>query len=124
MNEADVTATESTAKQNPADAGNGWHESGRMSVATADTMTVGTENLERLLSALIALKKGDFSVRLPVSWTGLQGKVADTFNDVIELNERMAAELERMSRVVGKEGKISQRASIGEVSGSWNASVS
>ena len=43
----------------------------------------------------------------------MAGKVADTFNEVIELNERMANELERISRVVGKEGKINQRASLG-----------
>ena len=51
----------------------------------------------------------------------MAGKVADTFNEVIELNERMANELERISRVVGKEGKIDQRASLGSVSGSWDA---
>ena len=65
-----------------------------------------------LLTALTALKKGNFSVRLPLDWTGVAGKVADTFNDVVELNERMAYELERISRVVGKEGKINQRASM------------
>jgi HAMP domain-containing protein/signal transduction histidine kinase/CheY-like chemotaxis protein len=76
-----------------------------------------------LLTALTALKKGDFSVRLPLDWTGVAGKVADTFNDVIELNERMAHELDRISRVVGKEGKINQRASLGAVSGSWDDSI-
>jgi HAMP domain-containing protein/signal transduction histidine kinase/DNA-binding response OmpR family regulator len=72
-----------------------------------------------LLSALAALKKGDFSVRLPMHWTGLAGKAADTFNEVVELNQRMARELDRLSRVVGKEGRIAQRASLGDVSGSW-----
>src|SRR5262245_13893724 len=76
-----------------------------------------------LLNALVALKKGDFSVRLPLEWTDLSGKVADTFNELVELNERMANELNRMSRVVGKEGKIHQRASLGDVSGSWKASI-
>src|SRR5947209_4966033 len=80
-------------------------------------------DIPALLTALIALKKGDFSVRLPVEWTGVAGKVADTFNEVVELNERMARELERLSLVVGKEGKISQRASLGDVSGSWAASI-
>src|ERR1043165_2449093 len=84
---------------------------------------VAAGNMERLLNALVELKKGNFSARMPASWTGLEGKIADTFNDVIELNQRMAAELERMSRVVGKEGKISQRATIGEVTGSWDASI-
>src|SRR6516225_5823548 len=76
-----------------------------------------------LLSALMALRKGDFTARLPLEWTGLEGKVADAFNDVLELNERMSLELERLSRVVGKEGKIGQRATLGDVSGSWAASI-
>src|SRR5205823_5975304 len=76
-----------------------------------------------LLTALTALKKGNYDVRLPVEWTGVAGKLADTFNEVVELNERMARELERLSRVVGKEGKLSQRASLGDVSGSWQASI-
>jgi len=76
-----------------------------------------------LLTALSALRRGDFSARLPLDWTGVAGKVADTFNEVIELNERMANELERISRVVGKEGRIDQRASLGFVSGSWGAAL-
>jgi HAMP domain-containing protein/signal transduction histidine kinase/CheY-like chemotaxis protein len=76
-----------------------------------------------LLTALIALKKGDFTVRLPLEWTGVAGKVADTFNDLVELNERMTKELARVRRVVGIEGKLNQRASLGDVSGSWAESV-
>jgi HAMP domain-containing protein/signal transduction histidine kinase/DNA-binding response OmpR family regulator len=77
-----------------------------------------------LLNALTALKKGDFSARLPLEWTGVAGKVADTFNEVVELNERMARELDRLSRVVGQEGKISHRANLGDVTGFWAASIS
>src|SRR5437762_1579006 len=73
----------------------------------------------QLLSALMAFKRGDFSARLPEDWTGVPGKIADTFNAVIERNERMARELERIGCVVGKEGRITQRASIGEVTNSW-----
>jgi hypothetical protein len=76
-----------------------------------------------LLNALIALKKGKTGVRLPVEWTGVGGKVADAFNDVVELNERMASELARLSRVVGKEGKLGQRATMGDVSGFWQESA-
>ncbi len=43
----------------------------------------------------MAVKRGDFSVRMPVDKTGTAGKVADTLNDIIEMNERLAAELER-----------------------------
>ncbi len=82
-----------------------------------------TGEMSALLNALLALKKGKPGVRLPSEWTGVAGKVADAFNDVVELNERMAGELARLSRVVGKEGKLSQRASYGDVSGFWQESV-
>ena len=64
------------------------------------------------------MKKGDLSVRLPLDQTGVVGKVYDALNDVIDLNQRMAAELDRISRGVGKEGKINQRANLGNVGGS------
>ncbi|WP_425613413.1 HAMP domain-containing protein [Anatilimnocola sp. NA78] len=89
-------------------------------VASLDTQAI---DLPVLLNAMSALKRGDFSVRLPHDWTGAAGKVADAFNEVIELNERMARELERLGRVVGKEGKLTQRASLGDVRGSWAASI-
>ncbi|HUE24918.1 MAG TPA: HAMP domain-containing protein, partial [Bryobacteraceae bacterium] len=72
-----------------------------------------------LLKALIAFKDGDFSVRLPVNLDGVAGKIADTLNDIFKLNERMASEFARISRAVGKEGKISQRASLGSAFGGW-----
>src|ERR687896_103450 len=72
------------------------------------------------LTALNALKRGDASARLPLEWTGLAGKGAETFNDVVDLNARMAEELERLSRVVGKEGKLKQRATLGNVKGFWH----
>src|SRR6266403_164238 len=73
----------------------------------------------QLLTALIAFKRGDFSARLPDDWTGLAGKIADTFNEVIANNQRMTKELDRIGRVVGKKGRITQRASLGDVSNSW-----
>ena len=79
----------------------------------------GTLDHKQLLAALTAFKRGDFSVRLPHDWTGVGGKIADTFNEVIETNERLSQELERISLVVGKQGRISQRASLGDVSKSW-----
>ena len=46
-----------------------------------------------LLAGLSAFKRGDFSARLPETWTGIAGKVADTFNDVIRRNQERAGEL-------------------------------
>src|SRR5262245_4578949 len=59
--------------------------------------TVKTLNPEKLLTALTAFKEGDFSYRLPGSWVGVEGKIADTFNDIIERNQRMVVELARLS---------------------------
>src|SRR5207302_260011 len=76
-----------------------------------------------LLSTLVAVKNGDFSVRLPVEWTGINGKIADAFNDILELNAKTARELERVSKVVGKEGRLTQRASLGSSSGDWSGMI-
>ncbi len=76
-----------------------------------------------ILGALNALKRGEASVRLPAEWPGTLGRVADVFNDVVERNERMAHELERLSRVVGKEGKLGKRGSLGDVTGFWRDSI-
>src|SRR4051812_10071574 len=73
----------------------------------------------QLLTVLAALRKGDFGVRMPSDGTGLAGKVADTLNEVIELTGRMTGELRRLSNVVGKEGRISQRATVSGASGAW-----
>jgi signal transduction histidine kinase/HAMP domain-containing protein/CheY-like chemotaxis protein len=82
----------------------------------------GSEMLA-LLGALTALKQGRTGVRLPPDWTGVTGKVADAFNEVVELNERMAEELARLSRVVGKEGRLRERLALGDVRGFWRESV-
>jgi hypothetical protein len=65
------------------------------------------KDFERLLlRTLASMKKGDFAVRMPVEFIGVQGKIADTLNDILELNDKMAGEIERISTVVGKEGKL------------------
>jgi HAMP domain-containing protein/CheY-like chemotaxis protein/signal transduction histidine kinase len=76
-----------------------------------------------LLRALTAFRRGDFTVRLPDDWTGLGGKIADAFNDVIDLNQRMAREVDRLSRVVGKQGKIAERGTLGAAPGLWGTTI-
>ena len=89
------------------------------------TAPVSTDNLDpkQLLNVLAEVKKGNFSVRMSIDQTGMAGKIADTLNDIIEMNERLSSELEHVSTVVGKEGKISERASLGNAKGSWKACV-
>ncbi len=72
-----------------------------------------------LLRILIAVKKGDFTVRLPEDKIGLAGKIADTLNDIIEANENLASELEQCRIIVGKDGKTSHRVRLKNSSGSW-----
>jgi CheY-like chemotaxis protein len=74
-----------------------------------------------LLQVLAAVKKGDFSVRLRTGETGIEGKIADTLNDIIEMMSDSSKEIERVSRVVGREGKLSQRVAPASARGSWKS---
>src|SRR2546428_406277 len=80
-----------------------------------------SEALDRrgLLSALRTFKKGDFSVRLPVDQTGFEGEIAQAFNDVVEMNGKIADEFARIRDEVGKEGQINQRVRLPAATGSW-----
>jgi HAMP domain-containing protein/CheY-like chemotaxis protein/signal transduction histidine kinase len=81
---------------------------------------ISPRDFERLLlRTLTAMKKGDFRVRMPVEFTGGAGKIADTLNDILELSQRSAEEVEKIATVVGKEGKLSQRAQIPAAGGQW-----
>ncbi len=91
--------------------------------SSAQAELISHGEMATILSALTALQRGDASVRLPAEWTGLFGKIAEVFNDVVEQNEGMYRELERLSRVVGREGKLNKRASLGYVSGFWRDSI-
>src|SRR5436190_43044 len=71
------------------------------------------------LRALQAMRVGDFSVRMAGDQVGLAGKIADTFNEIVAANQRMAQQLERVGQVVGKEGKTRQRVNFGLSSGAW-----
>src|SRR5687767_15052954 len=75
--------------------------------------------LRELLHALQRMRVGDFSVRMAGDQIGIVGKIADTFNDIVAANERMAQQLEHVGQVVGREGKTRQRVKFGLSSGSW-----
>ena len=75
--------------------------------------------LTELLHALQAMRVGDFSVRMAGDRVGIIGKIADTFNEIVANNERMALQLERVGQVVGKEGKTRQRVRFGQTDGAW-----
>jgi len=78
------------------------------------------ECLTTILESLQTMKNGNFSVRLPVTWTGLPGKIADNFNEIISANEQMASELKRVGQAVGKEGKTRERIRVEQRRGAWD----
>ncbi len=94
-----------------------------MKVIENPNLAAPEREMATLLAALTQLRRGDASVRLPLHWEGLPGKVADVFNDLVEQNAAMATELGRLRQVVGKEGKLKQRASLSETRGFWGASI-
>ncbi len=79
----------------------------------------GVFDQHALLHALQAMRVGDFSVRLPGDQTGLAGKIADTFNEIVVANERMACQLEEVGHAVGREGRTRRRVRFGLSEGAW-----
>jgi HAMP domain-containing protein/signal transduction histidine kinase/DNA-binding response OmpR family regulator len=98
-------------------------QSKRTSTTAAPPGRGATLDLDELQAVLAAVRKGDFSVRMRSTQTGLAGKIADTLNDIVELNQQMAQELDRVSLAVGKEGRIAHRAHLSGAGGSWAESV-
>src|SRR3977135_2010636 len=74
------------------------------------------------LNVLTAVKRGDFSARMPATWTGSAGRVASALNDVIESNQRLEREIRRLSKRVGKEGQV-KRAGLGDAGGVWASTL-
>src|SRR5690242_10726189 len=73
----------------------------------------------QLLAAMLSFRDGNFDVRLPSDLIGINGKIADAFNDIVAVSERRARETARVSRAVGKEGKLKQRMSVPGIAGRW-----
>jgi len=94
---------------------------GKLNQKSATRTQKSTTSLDQhdLLAVLRALRKGDFSVRLPSNFSGIDGEIAEAFNDVVDLNERTSKEFQRLGDFVGKEGKITHRAKLANASGAW-----
>jgi HAMP domain-containing protein/CheY-like chemotaxis protein/signal transduction histidine kinase len=76
-------------------------------------------DLAMIVDGLYAVRDGDFSVRLPGAWTGVHGKIADAFNEIVAANQQMARELKRIGQTVGKEGRTRERARFHQSRGAW-----
>ena len=80
-------------------------------------------DLLRLLAAMRDLRDGDFEARLPIAEDPLLGEIADALNGIAKLNESLAAEMIRVSTTIGREGQMTERASLGPVAGGWRTTV-
>jgi len=76
-------------------------------------------DLKNLLLTLQAVRDGNFAVRIAGDHEGIEGKIAETLNDIIAANQRLSQEMSRAGQLVGKEGKTRHRVGIDRRSGAW-----
>ncbi len=76
-------------------------------------------NSRELLRVLMEVKNGNFSVRMPMDQFGINGKICDTLNDIIDLNENLIAEVKSAGESIGKEGKLNRRLELPQAKGYW-----
>ena len=86
-------------------------------------MALTTLDHQIMFNALDAVRRGNFSVRLPLNWEGLDGKIADAFNDIVSMEEKLAKEIERVTFGVATEGKLGQRMKVDKSDGTWDVKV-
>src|SRR4051795_12163208 len=87
------------------------------------TIEIQKQDLQRLLDALRSARDGESGVRLPAQKSGVMGDVAKAFNQLAERREALTNELGRVSKVIGREGRMTERAQLKGVKGSWADSV-
>ncbi|HZO17859.1 MAG TPA: HAMP domain-containing protein [Gemmatimonadaceae bacterium] len=80
-------------------------------------------DLRRLLKGLRDLEAGRFSVRLEANGDQLISEIFDTFNEIADRNQRLCEEIKRVGQVVGREGRMDERASMGHVTHGWADSM-
>ena len=77
-----------------------------------------------LLQVLDQVRNGNFSVRMPVNGIGINGKVCDTLNEIISLNEMLVHELNHARNTIGMQGRLNHRVELPRSArGAWNDGV-
>ncbi|MFE9445431.1 HAMP domain-containing protein [Streptomyces sp. NPDC006602] len=87
------------------------------------TTAVDTAALNKLLAALVSMRDGNFRKRLTVSGDGVMSEIAAVFNEVADRNLHLTGELSRVRRMVGREGKLTERLETGACEGSWASAI-
>src|SRR5438132_7651933 len=79
--------------------------------------------LERLEDALRAAAAGDFGVRLPARRKSALGAVEAAFNELAARNAALEAELVRIAQIIGREGRMTERARLDRAGGGWSTAI-
>jgi HAMP domain-containing protein/CheY-like chemotaxis protein/signal transduction histidine kinase len=87
--------------------------------ATASNGAANQGFARDLLEALVRFRNGDFGSAMRSDLVGLEGKIADVFNDILSVSARRTAETARVCHVVGKEGKLKERMRVPGALGGW-----
>ncbi|MBA2580490.1 MAG: HAMP domain-containing protein, partial [Thermoleophilaceae bacterium] len=118
-------AVDDRTKTNGSSAAERRREARRVADKRAPRRTAADQRaLDDLLAALTLASEGDFSGRLPeAARDGVLSEIAAAYNEVVDRNARLADELRRVRGVVGREGMMSERASLGDAGGEWAESV-
>ena len=84
---------------------------------------IGALDNKELLKVLMEVKNGNFGVRMPFDQIGLTGKICDTLNEIISLNEKMMMEFTRAGNTIGKQGELTKRIEVPNAKGVWRTGV-
>ena len=116
---SDFTAELITSKKALSKKSNGKHNGKPNGKAALPEDGLDNQLLLRILSEV---RHGNFSVRMPIDRVGLEGKICDTLNEIISLNETLVDELTQARHTIGKEGHLNHRVSLPkDAKGSWSS---
>src|ERR1700744_3942452 len=91
---------------------------------TGVTHNADSLDLKELLKVLSLVKQGKLNTRMPVTQAGINGRICEVLNDIIDMNERLVAEISSAERTIGKKGNLSKRIELNDARGDWAGCVS
>jgi HAMP domain-containing protein/signal transduction histidine kinase/CheY-like chemotaxis protein len=94
-----------------------------MTTATIRKREADDIDTKELFKVLTEVKNGNFSVRMPIDQIGINGKICDTLNEIIDFNEKMMLEFTKAGTIIGEQGKLTERLSLPKAKGSWHSGV-
>ncbi|OGX88494.1 methyl-accepting chemotaxis protein [Hymenobacter coccineus] len=82
-----------------------------------------TTQVRGIVAVVTAVSQGDLTRKLTLEAAGEVADLAATINRMVDDLNRLASEVSRVARVAGAEGKLTERATVTDVSGSWKELV-